>query len=317
MPGIRRRTATGGWTILDRLTAPERTSPVVGRLMSPVRSVSPIELVTLWETAMVQVVVDRPEGHDDRMVLLNRLRGAWGRALMQGASEDALAGRSCPWNPPCALDVFFREQLREGRHAVPKPYVLSCDVLRRAIVFRLTVFGFANEWLAAATDRFVQAVRMVRWKDGTRPEPAIRSVETANLGGFPEAPVPCAVSLEFDTPFDATGTSVLDQPSTLVARAARRVDGMARWMDCRLDVNWNEIAQAWAALDFDLSDLVADRATRGSARQQRVINNPVYHGRVGIAGDLEQVWHLLLLTQTTHIGRGAVSGFGRFELIDI
>ena len=317
MPGVRWGAIAGGWAILDRLTAPERGSPVVDRLLSPARRASPAELLTVWDTAMVQVVVDRPDGHDDRMALLNRLRGAWGRALMQGASDEAIAGKPCPWSPPCALDVFFREQLRDGRHAVPKPYVLSCDVLRRAVVFRLTVFGFACEWLAAAADRFVQAVRQVRWQDGSSGEARIRSAETGKLGGFPQAPVPDAVVLEFDTPFDGTGMSVLDQPSTLVARAARRVDGMARWMDCRVDADWETMAAAWSQLEFDASDLVADRARRGSARQRREMENPVFRGCVAIAGELAPVWPLLLLAQTTHIGRGAVSGYGRFQLTDI
>ena len=64
----------------------------------------------------------------EKSLLMNRVRRAPGRMLMTGASAEAIAGKPCPWQPPCALDLLFREHARiGGRHGIPKAWVLAFD----------------------------------------------------------------------------------------------------------------------------------------------------------------------------------------------
>lgn len=80
------------------------------------------------------------------------LRRSFLAALGPAASEAARSGKPCTWDPPCALDVFCREQLRHKGAGLPKPYVLWAERHEEDLVIRLRVFGMANDWFAAAAE---------------------------------------------------------------------------------------------------------------------------------------------------------------------
>lgn len=294
----------------------DEDSPLVARLRAPALALSLEGLAARWFRQEIVVTIDRPERHDAPLPLLNRIRGAFGEGLKHSASAEAIAGLPCAFDPPCALDVLFREQLRLGGHGLPKPYVLALDLRRRRIDVTLTLFGFACDWAMTARDSLVQALaQRVIWVEGEKPARAVvRSADIVTHESVFLPPPPAAATLDFLTPFDATGTDFLDHPPTLVARLARRIDGLARWMDARLDLRWEDYAAAWNGLRFSIDDFEPLEAERGSRRQRKVFRNPVIGSRMTIDGDLGPVWPFLALGETCHVGRGAVAGYGRYRL---
>lgn len=122
------------------------------------------------------------------------------------------------------------------------------------------------------------------------------------------------VRLVFATPVDASGANPLDQPSTLIARLARRIDGLARWQDAALDVRWDDVRQVWESLNYDESGLVPVLPDRASRRQERRIVNEAVVGELIIAGNIAPIWPFLVIGETCHVGRGAVTGMGRLRL---
>lgn len=297
------------------------TSPLALCLANPARTVTPADLAAQWfhQTARVRLagfrqLADRPE-------VLNKVRGALGRALMESASVEAVAGRPCPWTPPCALDVFYREQMRIGRHGLPKPLVLFAERSRLDLVLGCTVFGFACDWSTAVLDRLVAAARTtVEWGRAA-PDLALNppEISRASLGTVEglevdDDNVPEAVMLHFVTPVDASATDPLDEPHSLIGRLARRIDGLARWQDTVLDIDWAAMDDIWRGLDYDVSGLRRTTLGRHMGRSGPNVKAMTLTGTLGIAGDLRPLWPLLLIGRTCHIGRGAVQGLGRYEL---
>jgi hypothetical protein len=83
---------------------------------------------------------------------------------MESASAEAVAGRPCRRQPPCALDVLFREQGRFGAHGIPKPFVLAADRRGQDLVVTMTLFGVAADWAAVATHALVATLqRRIDW----------------------------------------------------------------------------------------------------------------------------------------------------------
>jgi hypothetical protein len=291
-------------------------SPVPARLASPARSVSLDALAGLWFRQIIRVSVTRPAQHDDAMALINRIRGALGSGLMKGASAEAIAGRPCCFEPPCAFDILFREQIRVGGHGLPKPFVISLDIHRNRFIINLTLFGFACDWVESVRDRLIAAlVHDVIWlENGRRQTVEIESCTVETLEGVPVPESPERATLDFITPLDATGMDLVETPSTVIARLARRIDGLARWMDAAIDVRWDGISGCWKSADYAFGALVEGRAERGSRRQQKAFANPVSQPVLHISGDLAPLCAILAIGATCHAGRGAVSGFGRFAL---
>ena len=68
-----------------------------------------------------------------RNEIQNRVRGALGQALLEGASPAARQRHPCTWTPPCALDLLFRQRPLGGLKAgAPPPYSLAADLGRHA-----------------------------------------------------------------------------------------------------------------------------------------------------------------------------------------
>lgn len=297
----------------------EPAGPVAARLAGPAAAVPLAALPGLWFHQVIAVTVERPARHDPPLMLLNRVRGAWGEGLKRSASPAALAGRPCSFDPPSAFDVFFREQLRiDGGHGVPKPYVLAMDVHRSTIEIRLAIFGFACGWIEAARDRLAEALaHAVITDEMTRTRGfALRSVRILTCESLSGMPPPEAAALDFLTPLDDPDMDFVDGPWRLIGRLARRVDGMARWMDCAIDADWPALAAAWKAADYGLAAAERGLSRRGSRRQGRAFENPVILPQLVISGDLAPFWPLLVIGQTTHAGRGAVAGLGRYVLTE-
>ena len=162
--------------------------------------------------------------------LLPKVRGAWGRRLLEGASPEAVAEQPCPWEPPCARDVFFREQIRAGREAIPKPYAFEADRDGPDLIVRLKVFGFASAWTPAVADRLAEALNShVDWRAlsgmTNLRAPRVTDLAVRTLQGLSPEPAPRTVTLRAVTPFEDEAGRLADEPWSVVARAARRLWG--------------------------------------------------------------------------------------------
>jgi hypothetical protein len=294
-------------------------SPIAARLLNPSRTVDFDELASEWFHQVIRVEMPGFAPLAKHPRLLSKVRGAVGEALKSGASAQAIAGHPCPWTPPCALDVFFREQARAGKNGLPKPYVLAANCRGQTLLIELTVFGFACEWVQGLAERLAEAVRKkIAWgrlSNGLSiPRPEIERLQILTFAGVEVPSAPESVTMAWQTPMDATGTNPLDEPDTIIQRLARRVSGLARWQDTDVSFNVSELADQWRALTYDTSGLEPDKTFRGSARQGQWLDNPAVRGELGIDGDLAPLWSLLNIGETCHVGRGAVSGLGRYRL---
>ncbi len=295
-------------------------SELARRLLAPAQTVALDEIAGHWLAASVEATVPGHGALADDLVVMNRIRGALGRLLMSGASDQAIAGEPCPWSPPCALDVLFREQARLGKHGIPKPWVLALDRHGFDLVVRVTLFGIAIEWAAVVAHALASALRHhIDWKERAPmlflPKTEVGRVAIKQVDHILVPRVRASTVLEFITPMDSAGDDPLDRPATVIGRLARHVDLLARWMDLEIDADWRALSQLWSDLDYDTAGLARrGPLDRKSGREKREFTIPLVHGSLGMAGDLAPIWPILALGQICHVGRKATAGFGRYRL---
>ena len=247
------------------------------------------------------------------------LRRSFLGALGPAASEAARVGRPCSWDPPCALDVFCREQLRGPRgDGLPKPYVVLCYSDGCDLIVGVRVFGMAIDWFMAASEAMAQGLRMIlpwnkvvpslfeppqitgRWIEMGRPAPRLGHGD--------------AVRIVFSSRTDIGKTNPFETPHRLLSRMLRRVDGISRWNGFAItDTTGRAIAKHMAGLRYDTSGLKRVTYSRPNAKKQCRVNHAVT-GHLIVRGDLEPVWPVLAMGERSHLGRGAVEGLGRFKI---
>jgi len=246
------------------------------------------------------------------------LRRSFLGALGVGASPAAQAGRPCTWDPPCALDVFYREQLRGPRgDGLAKPFVLAAWPEQNDLVVMLRVFGMAMDWSSAAFEALVAGIRGIlpwpRLVHGMSAPPAI-TARSAFTDGIIETPAPEMVQLTMLSPVDASGADPFAEPHTILARAFRRVDAISRWNGVALETDKAiAVARQLRSLDYDLTGLVAGRYSSPNRHGQRR-NDPTISGTLVVRGDLTDIWPVLRIAERAHIGRHAVEGLGRVRI---
>lgn len=284
--------------------------------MHPARGpVSPADLAALWFDQTIRVRLGGAAGLIRNPDLLNHFRRSFGGALGAGASPEASAGQPCPWEPPCALDVFFREQMRVEGTGLPKPFVPLADTDGADLIAGLRLFGFATDWAPAAEHAFTDALRhRLPWRKlGTVPPPLLdRWIETCE-GIDPGAP-PEAAALDWLTPLDAEKMDPAGKPGSILKRLHRRLQGLARWHDAALWELPDELVSYWEAIartgEMDSPKPVPAR----SGLQQRTFHADTARGRLSLHGDLAPFWPLLRTGERCAIGRGATRGNGRYVL---
>lgn len=299
------------------MTMPEM-SPLENRLRHPSRIIPAEALAGTWFHAVVAVRADGAASMAADPRGVGWVRGAWGMMLKSAASPEAIAGQACPWGPPCALDVFFRCQgfVTPGLE-IPKPYTLRLAADGRDLIVELRVFGLATEWLEAAADALVRALREgVRGPGGRGLTVTDRQTNTYEAIAVP--PPLALLGLRFETPLELRREDG-DAPilPSLIASLCNRISGLARWQDAAVEDGW---ASAMLAASAELQ--VLDRLERlpsrlRSSSRQGVKNIPV-HGMTGdliLAGDLSPLLPLLTLGQTTHAGSHAAIGQGAYTLM--
>ena len=249
------------------------------------------------------------------------LRRSLGGALMRSASDQAQARVPCPWQPPCALDVFYREQIRAGGDGMPKPMVFQMDATGEDLELRLRLFGLAGDWSGAMAEALVVALReILPWAKATAgrvtsPPPIVGRTLEAWEGTEAEAPMPVSGALlQLLTPMDATGDDWALRPATVLTRALRRVDALARWSGVCL-ADGGGVAAQIAELTHDTTGLRAAVAPRYSGSARTTVSDPSITGNLGLSGDVQAIWPLLTLIERCGIGRGASEGRGRARVV--
>lgn len=297
--------------------------PISARLARPAGATELVDLPGVWFHAHVVTPFAPPRGWSAARLLTDpampgRLRGAWGRRLLEMASLPTRDERPCPWSPPCAYDPLFRERRALPGLEAPKPYVIALDPRPEGLVeARLTLFGFATDWLEAAAEAWVLALRGgIAMPDGLRAavEPLDRRLVVVE--DVEPTPPPIAAVLRFVTPLCLRrGGAVHGDVGALFSSLGNRVSGMARWMDRAVTADWAALRDHAAGLTIDARHMEPVSWTRYSARQgDRAIPMEGLSGPLAIAGDLAPIWPLLTLGATCHAGSHAAQGPGRYLL---
>ena len=294
-------------------------SGLVRQLTHPSRRMSLEDLAATWTTASVSARIPDYAALAHDTTLLRRIRGGLGQVFMQSASTEALAGNPCPWQPPCALDVFFREQSRVGAHGVPKPFVLAGSRIGADLRIKVTLFGAAIDWMPAVSHALVCTLRNgVAWRaqrpDIFLPKASVTNVSVSGQEGVRTVPDGGPAILEFLTPMNAEHDDPRDRPATVIARLARRVEGLARWHDIALDEDWNQLSAIWGAAEYDTHMLHPVTTPRRSGRKAQNFSMFAVDGSLAIGGLSPPLRALLAIGVSTHIGKGASEGFGHYQL---
>jgi hypothetical protein len=289
------------------------------RLASPTRRLNFEELAETWLAGRISVRIEGYAALAHDLDLLRRVRGGIGQIFIESASPEAIAGRPCPWSPPCALDALFREQGRLGAHGIPKPYVLGAEPRGRDLVVSMTLFGFAIDWSAAAAHALVATLQhRIDWH-ALRPQiflprPRLVGVTMHAVEGLRLPDERDTVEIQFLTPMNAEGDDPLERPATIIARLARRIQGLALWYDAAIDVDWKGLSAAWETLAYDTGFLRHHRVQRRSGRQMRRYETDAIEGVLRLMEIPPMLRALLTIGREIHVGKGASEGFGRFLL---
>jgi hypothetical protein len=248
-------------------------SSLSARLSDPARTLTLPELAEAWFQQSVEVRLPGLGVQAAEPAFAGKVRGAWGHALMGAASPEALAGRPCPWDPPCALSVLFNEQARlMAGMEVPRPYRITARPHGADALVRLTLYGFACDWMTAAAEALTIALRerleLPRLGRGA-PGPVMpgpRRLET--MAGIVAPTAAEAVEITLDSPADLTGDTLpLERFGGFVTGLGRRVAGLARWQDAAVSADWRTLKEAADALPLRRPDLLRVAWERRSDRQ--------------------------------------------------
>lgn len=284
------------------------------RFLAAPEPVSAADLLAAWvdREAKVVLALPRPRLPDGFGA---HLRRSFLAALAHGGSAEARAGRPCPWDPPCALDVFMREQLRLGGDGLPKPYVLFPRLDGGRLTVTLRVFGSALDWFAAAAEALVAGlVSVLPWPKVvpgvTLPEIVDRRLSP--LLSPPPLPAGLLV-LRLPAPLDMSGArpdGPEDPVARIAARMVRRVDAVARWQGLALPpeetLRLTDLAHRLTSTE---RHLFPGRYEAPNARAEARAN-PVVSGWCRVDGDVEGLEPILRLATRTHLGRHTNEGLG-------
>lgn len=299
-----------------------RFGPIGARLRAPTDILSLGEFVSALRMAEVTIRVEELASLVSDPALPGRIRGAFGEVLMEGASENALQGAPCDFDPPSAFEVLFRKQGRMTPGTdFPSPWLLGLDPYRGDLIVRLTLFGMATDWAPAAAEALASALRRVDWSGGDgrfvprwrivarrygqRTLPELITDDTSLITSF---------VLETLSPVVLSNGGAHERPASLFSTLSQRVEGLARWQEASVETDWREIAGRLHQLDWQWSDTERIEWTRGSRRQDRSLRMQGLTGRLTISGSPEELATLepvFRLAGQIHIGADVAFGCGR------
>lgn len=255
--------------------------------------------------------------------LPGRLRGTFGNVLAEAASSEALDGHPCRWHPPCTFEALFRKQGRlTAGTDFPSPWLIGCDARRGDLDVSLVLFGMAMEWLPAAAEAFSTSLRRVDRLSPKGPFVSEARILERRLSVGEQAmevpPPGRAMILDTLSPFVSSGDGAASDPVALFTTLGRRLEGMARWQEATLDVDFRAVADDLRAADWRWSACEEVRWWRGSRRQGgRAVPMAGVVGRLAVAADadrLQRLVPLFRLAEIVRVGADIAFGCGRFRL---
>lgn len=244
--------------------------------------------------------------------LLGRVRGAMGHALARSASPEALAGAPCPYDPPCAYDLFHNAQgaLHAGLE-LPKPYLLRADAAAADLVLTLRLIGAACDWAAEFRAALIAGLRGGLDLDRAGRVPLdVIAVSRAIVTVAP--PPRGTLELSTLTPIiqrlraDHTGLGL--DAASLMLGLARRATGIARWHGLSLDLSEAALAESLRTAPPSVTG-ARHSLSRGTKPR------PGFSGRIRFAAPTPELRGLLGLAEALHIGADTTVGSGRVQLI--
>ena len=290
-----------------------------------IRQIPPEELLRLWSMTEVRVLI---RGHADlaqtSVPVLHKLRGAMGRYMAIGASDQAVAGAPCPFQPPCGYALLHNDlpgPFRDGR--LPKPFVPMLDTVGEDLMVTFRLFGNAGHWAQEFRAAMVAACRM--GLDRARMEPLTLPVDGTDIRDHPLPPLPDrwkSVSL-------ATLTPLVQRSDAPVARGKApdlrpvltglrfRAEGLALWHGLRPGINLPALQAEAARLAAGAAFRTGHRyvpVRRGAEEPER--NRQGWVGSVTLPAPAQgsALRALLWLAMVTHIGADTTIGAGRISL---
>lgn len=277
----------------------------------------PVSLKDLSAQLVIHDLMVTVAGHRGALkspALLGKVRGAMGRALALSASPEALAGQPCPYDPPCAYDLFHNAQdaLNAG-FELPKPYLLRADPAGDDLCLTLRLFGAACDWAAEFRAGLIAGLRggLDLGPGGERVAMTITAVSRTPIT-LPPPPGPGPLALRTVTPIiqrlraDHSGLGL--DPASLILGLGRRASGVARWHGLSLDLPEAALSEALHAVPAGVSG--ARRALSRGTRPR-----PGFEGLIGFTDPPPVLRRLLALAPTLHIGADTTIGAGRVKLI--
>lgn len=316
------RPITANGDLRDRAERPK--GEIGARLDTPASVIDIAALRGIWRRGIVTHRLRGLAHLAPDVGLLGRIRGAFGTRLAAAASPQALEGHPCPWNPPCAFEPLFRKQGRMSDgfdHA--SPWTIAIDPRRGDLEVTLTVFGFANEFLAAVAEDMTAALRHdVDWRGRTSlfvPKIEIAGRRVVETEGIAAPPQVDRFVLDFISPLVITGIDPRTKPASLMTGLGQRIESLARWHDVTLGdaLERRKLAPLARSLEYDFAECDVVRWTRGSLRQDRKIPMSGLLGRLEIGGSSARdprFGAMLALGATCNLGADAAFGCGRYEL---
>ncbi|MBN9887849.1 CRISPR system precrRNA processing endoribonuclease RAMP protein Cas6 [Salipiger abyssi] len=281
-------------------------------------------LIDGWNVEECRIVC---EGHGrlaNDLAVLNRLRGALGHVLAQSASDEALTGKPCPFDPPCAFDLFHNNQghMTAGLE-IPKPFVLLSDNLDGDLSVAIRLFGHSNAWAPEFMAGLISAARR-----GIRMQGQQLSFRVTHAGRRKLAPPSVTaqngpIVLRTLTPIlrksDARAQGsprpIPQDEAEMLAEflvstltgVGNRISGLAQWHQRVLDLDSTSLKAEARALSRDAA--IEGKLSRRSFGKKK--------GRQGFDGTVALPWAsadlrgLLGLSAFAHIGADTAMGAGR------
>jgi hypothetical protein len=293
------------------------------RLLSPSGHVAIDELADAWFETDIEFVVAGASHAIGDPAFTGRIRGAFGAALVAAASPEAVAGKPCPWSPPCAFEALFRKQGRmEPGLEFPGPWVVEVDAQGTNLKVVLRLFGFAADYAGPAaeamSDALANRLNYAGSVNAFFPKPRILSRRIVGRNGPVALPRSDELILDFLSPVLLSGVDIGYHPASLIPTLAARLAGLALWHDLALKVDREMVSALGRQLDFLWLSVNRLQWTRVSSRQgSMVIPMSGLTGRLAISGseeDVESAARLLAFAVTCHIGADTAYGCGRFEI---
>ncbi len=250
------------------------------------------------------------------LTVLHKLRGAMGRVLAQSASDEALRGSPCPFQPACSYALFHNSQgmIHSGLE-LPKPFVLRAQRKSGTLTLVLRLFGEASGWRHGFHEAWIAAARRgIDERDQTTPF----DITSVNLSQNTIMPQPKGPSsrlrlitplilrsprLEKLRPGQVPPTDVV--LSLLSHSLGDRLLGIANW-------HGHEPAPLSPTIQLHSndSDLRIVKIRRGPRQKRTGVT-----GQISLSGLNLETQQALAVAQHTHLGADTAIGAGRFTLL--